>query len=269
MFRRGPKVHNRLFGLLAAAVVVVGLGFIGMLGPAKSLFGAATKPLAGSLSGFGAGLADGWEVVTSAGSLASENSRLRNEVAALRQQVAQNVELKSQNEELRKQLGVGAIRPESLIAAEVVGYQPDNYRQFITIGRGQKDGVKTGMAVVSEGSLVGTIAEVNATSSKVFLIIDPNFRITAIDQTAEGRPTGTVHGQIGSGLIMDKIAQDVTVQPGDTVVTSGTGNEVPKGLIIGRIQSVEKKDNGVFQTAQVTSDVRFNRLEVVYVVQRP
>jgi hypothetical protein len=30
-----------------------------------------------------------------------------------------------------------------------------------------------------------------------------------------------------------------------------------------------QRDNGVFQTAQVTSDVVFNRLEVVYVVSRP
>ncbi len=267
--RRMSKAQQRMILLMAGAVTLVVLGMVGLLGPVKNLFGAASKPFASGFSGIGSNLAGGWDVVTSASSLASENQQLRSEVASLKQQVAQNVELKSQNDELRKQLGVGSVRPDALIAAEVIGYQPDNYRQFITIGRGSRDGVKKGMAVVSQGSLVGTIQEVNSTTSKVFLIIDPNFRVTALDQTAPNRPSGTIHGQIGSGLIMDKIAQNENVQPGDTIVTSGTGSEIPKGLIIGKVQTVDKKDNGVFQTAQVTSDVVFNRLEVVYVVSRP
>jgi rod shape-determining protein MreC len=254
---------------MAAAVLVVMLGTAGMLTPVKTVAGYLAKPFAGGFSGVGGGLAGFWDVLTSAGHLAKENQQLRSQVAALRQQVSQDAELRSQNDELRKQLGVGAVRPESLIAAEVIGYQPDNFRQFISIGRGSSDGIKAGMAVVSQGALVGTVQDVTPTTAKIFLLIDPNFRVTALDQSAPNRPTGTIHGQIGNGLVMDKIAQTETIQPGDTIVTSGTGSEIPKGLIVGRVQTVDKKDNGVFQTAQVTSDITFNRLEVVYVVARP
>jgi rod shape-determining protein MreC len=266
---RRRRASRRIFGLMAAAALLAGLGAAGLLVPVQNGVSYLSRPLASGLSGVGDTLAGWWEVVGSAGTLAKDNQRLRSEVASLRQQLAQSTELRAQNQQLRAQLGMGEVRPDTLVAAEVIGYQPDNFRQFITIGRGSEDGLRSGMAVVSQGALVGTLQDVAPTTSKVFLIIDPNFRVTGLDQTATNRPTGTIHGQIGSGLMMDKIAQNETIQAGDTIVTTGTGTEIPKGMIIGHVQTVDKKDNGVFQTAQVTSDVQFNRLEIVYVVARP
>src|SRR5260370_5386841 len=50
--------------------------------------------------------------------------------------------------------------------------QPDNFPQYITVGRGSRDGLRPGMVVVQQGALVGTVAEVNTTTAKVFLLID-------------------------------------------------------------------------------------------------
>ncbi len=265
---RRSSVNRRLFGIMFLGAALAILGVAGALRPLQDAAGFAVRPVAGAFSGLGNTLAGWWDVATSVGGLSRENQQLRTENAALKAQLSQATEMRAQNEELRKQLNVGGVRADTLIAAEVIGYQPDNFRQFITIGRGATDGLKAGMAVVSQGALVGTVQEVSATTSKVFLLIDPNFRVTALDQDNPARPTGTVRGQIGNGLVMDKIAQNEEVKTGDTIVTSGSGN-MPKGLIVGRVQTVDKKDNGVFQTAQVTSDIPFNRLEVVYVVSRP
>ena len=141
--------------------------------------------------------------------------------------------------------------------------------QFLTIGRGSADGIRPGMAVVTSGTLVGTVQEVSPSTAKVFLVIDPSFRVAGIDQDQPDRPTGTIHGQIGSGLIFDKIAQNQTVKPGDTVITSGLGSDIAKGIIIGKVQTVDKRENGVFQSAQVSTDIAFSKLEIVYVVVRP
>ena len=66
--------------------------------------------------------------------------------------------------------------------------------------------------------------------------------------------------------VMDKIAQSDSIHPGDMVITSGLGGELPKGLVIGRVESVSTRDNAVFQTAQIASDLHFNKLELVFVV---
>lgn len=254
---------------MVAAVIFVLLGIFGLLGPLRSATGAVSEPVASAVSRVSRSFDSWWQAVTAIGGLARENQQLRKENSALKERLAQDTEIRAQNEELRRQLNVGAVRTENLIATEVIGYQPDNFRQFITIGRGSRDGIRPGMSVVSQGALVGLVQEVSSTTAKVFLVIDPNFRVTAIDQDSPNRPTGTIRGQIGSGLVMDKIAQSEEVKPGDTIVTSGVGSDIPKGLIVGRVQTVDKRDNGVFQSAQVTSDVQFNRLEVVYVVARP
>lgn len=266
--KRRSGVQRKILGLMLAGVVLVVMGTAGLLQPLQNAVAAIGGPFAGAISSASSGAASWMSAATSIGGLSKENQQLRSEVDDLKQRLSQETEIKAQNEELRKQLNVGSVRPENLIAAEVIGYQPDNFRQFITIGRGSRDGIGEGMAVVSQGALVGTVQDVTPTTAKVFLVIDPTFRVTALDQDAPNRPTGTIYGQIGGGLIMDKIAQTETVSPGDTVVTSGTGSEIPKGLIVGRVQSVERRDNGVFQVAQVTSSVAFNRLEVVYVVAR-
>jgi len=267
--RRNSSVNRRLLGLLALGVIVVVTYQLGALRPVSGLIGSITAPFQGAFSRFGNTTAGWFSVAGSAGQLETQNQQLRSQVASLRQQLSQDTELKAQNDQLRQQLNVGDLPPDRLVAAEVIGYQPDNFRQFITIGRGTTDGIKTGMAVVEQGTLVGTIQDVGPHTAKVFLVIDPNFRVAALDQDAPNRPTGTIHGQIGNGLEMDQIAQTETIKPGDTIVTSGLGGDVEKGLIVGHVQTNTKQDNGVFQSAQVTTDIQFNRLEIVYVVVRP
>jgi rod shape-determining protein MreC len=267
-FIRRSSVQTRLLALLAVGIILVVAGELGWLGPVRAGAAWLTSPFQSWTSGVGNTVGGWFSVVGSAGQLAQQNAQLQAQVAALQQQLSQDTEIKAQNDQLRQQLGVGPVRPQNLVAAEVIGYQPDNFRQFITIGRGTKDGIANGMPVVYQGRLVGTVQEATPTSAKVFLVVDPNFRLAAIDQDEPNRPSGIVRGQLGGGMLMDEVAQTDTLKPGDSVITSGLGSEVPKGIIVGHIQSVNKSDNGVFQSAEVTTDVPFSKLEVVFVVTK-
>lgn len=266
--RRRPRQPRLLVMVAIAGFIVVALTF-GWLRPVQSVIAGVFAPLTGAASGAGSSTSGLFSVVGEIATLQKQNQELRSENADLRQRLSDDAELRAQNESLRKQLNVAEIQPNRLVGAQVIGYQPDNLRQFITINRGSKDGIQQGMAVVSEGSLVGTVSEVSGSTSKIFLVTDPNFRVAAIDQDQEARPDGTVRGQIGGGLIMEKIAQNQPVKVGDTVVTSGLGGQMPKGIVIGRVAAVSTSDNAVFQTAQLSTGLTFSRLELVYVVARP
>lgn len=266
--RRRPR-QPRLLLIVAAAGLLVIAATQGWLRPLNSALSGVLSPVVGAVSGAGSSTSGFFGFISTLGDLQRENQKLKTENAELRQSLSETAELRAQNESLRAQLNFTGLQPNQLIASQVVGYQPDNLRQFITIGRGSRDGVQVGMAVVSEGSLVGTVSEVGGTTSKIFLVTDPNFRIAAIDQDQASRPAGTVRGQIGGGLIMEKIAQNEPVNTGDTIVTSGLGGVAPKGIVIGRVANVETSDNAVFKTAQISSSLTFGRLELVYVVARP
>jgi rod shape-determining protein MreC len=128
-------------------------------------------------------------------------------------------------------------------------------------------GIKTGMAVLSQGMVIGTIADVQATTAKVMLVTDPEFSLTAKDQDTNA--TGIVRGRLGSGLVLDDIAQSDSVKAGDTVTTSGLGGVVPAGLLIGQLESVNTRANAVFQSGDVQTSLKVNSLRFAFVVLSP
>lgn len=244
--------------------LVVTLGLVGWLGPLRALYDHTLVPLGGGLTAAGSTAGEALGNIGRVRDLARENSRLERENAALRQRLAADAETRRDNELLRKQLGLEVAGSVRELAAEVVAFQPDSYRQFVTINKGEKAGVKPGMAVVSDGVLIGTVAEVQAVTSRVMLVTDPEFRLAAKDQDTNA--DGVVHGQLGTGLVMDKIGQTDTVKPGDTVTTSGLGGLVPAGLYIGQVESVNTRADVVFQSAQVATTLKVGKLRFAYVV---
>jgi len=124
--------------------------------------------------------------------------------------------------------------------------------------------VAPGMAVMSEGVLIGSIVDVQASTARIMLVTDPEFKIAAKDQDTGA--SGILRGQLGNGLVLDEIGQTETVKPGDSVTTAGLGGQVPPGLLIGSVQSVNTRANVVFQSAQVETEFRVGKLRFVDVV---
>ena len=255
---------NRLLIALIVGGVVVVAGSLGLLGPVRWAYDRTIMPIGRGLSGLGSGTHGALAGLGDIGHLQSDNKRLSSENAALRARLAAGSELARENELLRQQLGLNVATPRRHIAAQVVAYQPDSYRQFITISRGKRDGLVAGQAVTSGGMLVGILSQVDNTTAKVLLISDPVFKLAGRVQASGA--TGIVQGQLGAGLVMTEIGQTDVVRPADTVVTSGLGGVVPEGIIIGQIQTVRSQQNGIFQTADIVTEVKPTSLSIVFVV---
>ena len=74
-----------------------------------------------------------------------------------------------------------------------------------------------------------------------------------------------MRGQLGQGYLFEKITQAESIAISEQIVSSGSGL-VPKGILIGQVESISKSDNAVFQSAQLKPLVDLSRLEVVFVV---
>ncbi|MCL4387131.1 MAG: rod shape-determining protein MreC [Patescibacteria group bacterium] len=196
--------------------------------------------------------------------LSKENSELKDKILSLESEVVKLQEFRKENESLRKDLGFKSYSGYEMLPAEIFMYDPSSAKQLILINKGERDGVKKGMTVLSEGILVGKVAEVLSDSATVFLITDPTSGIPAI--VANSTASGIVKGQFGYGLSLEKVPQGDILKPGQLVLTSGLGNDYPKGILIGKIEKVDKTENEVFQKATVRPDIVFSRLERVFVV---
>jgi rod shape-determining protein MreC len=239
------------------------LGLAGQLGPVRWVYDHTVSPLGRGMASLGSTIGEAASNLGRVKDLARDNKRLEQENAELRQRLAADAETRRDNELLRKQLGLEVAVASRQVAAEVTSFQPDSYRQFITINKGSAAGVQPGMVVVSEGVLVGMIAEVQSSTARIMLVTDPEFKLTAKDQDTGA--TGIIRGQLGRGLILDKIGQTDTVKPGDTVTTDGLSAVVPAGVFIGQVESVDTRANVVFQAAQVSTTLKPSRLRFVYV----
>lgn len=245
------------------AFLVILLRLFGGIWPIRIVTDSILNPIGSGLSGLGRGMRDNIDIILRANTLAQENKQQQAEILRLTNQLSAMKELANENEQLRNQLKFNEKLDLELTAARVVSSEGTSLRKYITIDRGSNSGVKPGMAVVSSGVLIGVIDKVEDFSSTIFLATDPEFRLRGIGQ--DGRALGIVRGQLGQGYLFEKITQAESISQGELVVTAGSGL-VPKGILVGEVESVQKSDNAVFQSAQLRPLVSPANVEIVFVV---
>ncbi|MFC1632982.1 rod shape-determining protein MreC [Patescibacteria group bacterium] len=260
------KAHVRYIIIGGAALLL--LIILQITGPLKPVTGAISRvlePISYGAQSVGSVVSNFFGTIGSLDELMAENNDLKTENLRLTDQIAKLKEFEQENKDLRTQLGIAEKSSYDLIAGSVIGYTTDNIAQTILINRGERDGVKLDQAVVSpESVLVGKIIDVQASQSVVLLISDQNCRINALLQNS--RATGLVSGEIGVGLKMETIPQDSILTIGEVVVTSGLGGNLPKGVVIGTIDSFSPSNNTLFQEAIVRPAVTIHDLELLFVI---
>lgn len=193
-----------------------------------------------------------------------ELERLKKENRALRSQLVEFHALQKDNEALRAQFEEGTNASDSILIAEVIGFQgglanPD----VLILNKGLTSAVKKGQAVVIDKALIGVIDTVGEKYSSVRVITHPDFKSVA--KTDPDGVLGVIQGT-GDRLLLDRVAITDELQVGQVVVTRGT-NELPPNIIIGKIETVRKEDSEPFQSAQVTAFVDTAHLTRVFILQ--
>ena len=198
-------------------------------------------------------------------SLRQRNAELENEVAELQAQVIQLQQEVGQTEVLAALVDFIRVRPENkYAAAAVIGRDPSPFLHYVIINRGSNEGILRGMPVVTNQGLIGRVDAVIADAARVQLITDPASSVNVRLQNAETE--ASLVGSVTGDLTLELIPQDINVQPGDLVLTSGLGGGYPPDLIIGQVVNVRSRDFDLFQQATVQPVVDFNRLEIVLVI---
>lgn len=195
-----------------------------------------------------------------------ENKKLIKENNTLLVEAVNQKELQRENEELRKQLGLIPSQSFNLEASFVVGQNPQKLGSWILIDKGEKAGIRAGMPViVSRGILIGEVGEVYSDVAKVILLTDSESVINVRDLETEAK--GVVKGKFGLGLVLEMVSQDDTLNAGDSIITSGLGGDLPKGLLVGKIQEPKASLDQIFQEATVAAPVKYSNLDVVFVIK--
>ena len=154
--------------------------------------------------------------------------------------------------------------------ASVIGRDPSPFKRYIQINKGSEDGLRRGMPVVTEQGMVGRISQIIASAALVQLITDPGTSTepgTTINVKIEPEGTEAVlQGSITGDVSIEFIPKDADIEPGNLVLTSGLGGNLPPGITIGQITSVRSQIVELFQSATVQPIVDFSKLNIVLVI---
>ncbi len=195
--------------------------------------------------------------------LRTENLHLRAQNRQLKTESDRLREVAIENERLRGFLQFKSKTQARLASAEVVGRDSSSWFKTLLINKGKRDGLRKGMAVLAHDGLVGTLLEVGEGTAKVLLLTDYNSAVDALVQRSRGR--GILEGRIEGPCELRYVARHEDVEEGDLVITSGLGGLYPKGLVIGKVGKVVKKEYGIFQYVEVAPTVDFSKLEEVLI----
>lgn len=263
--RFGEGRINLLLLTLAFVAIVIILSGVGILSPLEDIVATPLNWASGVLNRSGLSVSNTLEESRTYTELLEYTGELETALAGLTSEVVSLREIERDYQRLADLVNYTTTTDnQEVIAADVISRDTESALRTIVINRGGRDGIRVGMPVVTGQGLVGRVIEVSSAAARVMLITSEASAIAGRLQNS--RSEGAVIGRASGELRMIMLDQDVEIVPGELVLTSGLGGNLPPDLVIGQVRSTRQFESEIEQTAEISSLVDFDSLEIVMVI---
>jgi len=189
--------------------------------------------------------------------LARENINLKNQIVKIRD---------IQKSQTTKFIDTSGAYHFEYIAAKVINNTVSKNKNFITIDKGEKDGIKKDFAVTSPHGVVGIVIATSKRYSLVVSLLNTGFGISG--KIKRNNYYGSIQwtSQNYRYAKMYEIPNHLKISLGDTVITSGFSAVFPAGIDIGVISKVDKNISNNFFDIEIELLTDFKNLSDVYII---
>lgn len=149
-----------------------------------------------------------------------------------------------------------------IVGGRVIAASAGTASRTVEIDRGERDGIRRNMAVITPDGAVGKVIEVYRDTSQVLLLTDKEGGAGAM--LVDTRTQGPVGGTGEPTMLMKYVATEENVPVGEKIVTSGMDKIFPRDIPIGTV--VEVKAGNPFKQIRVQPAAKLDRLETVIVL---
>jgi len=225
--------------------------------------------------------------MTSAGAVASAVYRTSNSVTGyfhlrginedLQQRTAQ---LEMELIDLRRQLRAAgekiygdsvpvdsALRQYRFIMAHVINNSIARSNNFITIDRGESDGVRPEMGVVDQNGVVGIVNVTGPHTARLISVLNSDLRLSCKVKGSDAFGSLVWDGKSPRRALLGEMPRHVEFALGDTVITSGYSVVFPEGIPVGRVVGHKRDDDDNFYSLSVELFTDFATLSTVRVIE--
>lgn len=197
--------------------------------------------------------------------LAQENEQLRNQLRQNFETADTTVQIYTDTVQFDT---LGKTRKYFYRGAKVVNRYVTLQNNYITIHRGEAQGVRRDMGVVSPSGVMGTVINTSKNFSVVMTLLHRQSRISG--RLKKSGETGQIswNGVDPQVLTMSNVPKSVAIAKGDSIVTSQYGSyRFPQGILIGTVIDITNDKASNFYTLRLKPATSFSNVEFATVVE--
>ncbi|HRI26534.1 MAG TPA: rod shape-determining protein MreC [Chitinophagales bacterium] len=202
-------------------------------------------------------------------SLINENARLYAQLKSVQEQMLlQEIGANCQPNEVRI-LPTDSVTGKlsfNCIPAMVINSSTNRANNIITINKGELNGIKPEMGVVSSAGLVGVVDRTSDNFAIIVPIINKGLRVSAKVKRTNFKGSLQWDDLNPLKATLHEVPKHASVQVGDTVLTTGYSDFFPPDTFIGVIDKWTLSEGSNFYTCYVKLATNFTNLKYVYVI---
>lgn len=216
---------------------------------------------------------------STANTVAAKTLKIENNVVSYFNLKDENRNLQDENTELRNLLMAYEGRMDSIlqsdyiladkdlqyISARVINATTTKSHNYLTLNKGQRDGIDTDMGVVNNNGVIGIICAVSEHFSVVIPVINQSLSLSCKFNNTTGPLVWDTKDYRYAKL--NDIARHIEVFEGDTVFTSGYTTVFPEGIMVGTIDNIKTSDSDAYHNISVRLAADFRNLGYVKVIK--
>ena len=197
--------------------------------------------------------------------LKDENERIAQENAILHNLLktgyaALPLEVYKKNDTLYKQ-------QYQYVSAKAINSSVNKRSNYITLNIGSEQGITHDMAVINSNGIVGVVKDVSKNFASCMSVLHKDVRVNCELKKDHSPGPLSWDGSDYRFCYLTDIPTSSLIKKGDTVITSNLSGIFPEGIMVGIVDSWERKQNEAFYTVKVRLSADFKKVNHVYVIK--
>lgn len=194
--------------------------------------------------------------------LQRRNAELELEILGLKDQIQRFEEM----ELSAKYVPDSIFRRYDFVVAHVINNSVSRPHNYITLNKGELDGIRPDMGVIDQNGVVGKVNVVGPHSARVISLLNDNLRISCKIKGAQQVGSLVWDGEDSRYALLRELPRHATFHKGDTIITSGYSTTFPEGVPVGVIEREMKEIDDNFFTLRIKLFTDFSQLSTVRII---
>ena len=190
--------------------------------------------------------------------LAAENAQLKEQLMWLSNQEEEQIE--------RDSSYLYSHLDWDYVPAKVVGITTNKQHNYLTINKGLRDSIEVDMGVIGADGVVGIVSAVGEKYALVVPLIHTEMNISCRIQSNDYIGRTQWIGKDRTRLQLEDISRHITVDQGDTIITSGLTPVFPSGIVVGVVEQTDLTSNDNYHHITLKIATDYQKINYVQVI---